>query len=502
MKKAISLILGLVIILTMFTGFSSTVSAAGVSDLKIGDYVQIGKYQDAAILWRVIEIDNNGPLLLSDKILAMKDFNAQDPNAPDTGNWMKRTDGSNFWETSNLRAWLNSTADVVTWPRGLYPSRAETPGDVYYDPEPGFLHDSNFTASERSLIKSVKQRQVLTDFEKNLDTYGGSSAEIWINSISQLGRNEVHNDKSVWVYGGPLYEEQYAYDLTEKIFLLDVWQIDRLFDNDNLKTTKGDPYIFAEYAKASGLKGKEADDNFNGYGRWYSRTPCVRSQGGDNINGVYLLGVGDGPQWLYDMAKRDWHKAFWSGESPAGNNKRCGIRPAFYLETALANIKSGSGSKGNPYVISGITLSAAPSQNSFEMNGKPVSIPQAYNISGNNYLQLRAIAVLLNGTASQFNVGWDGQYAVIETGKAYDGAANTANMKQTTNVKPSNTSFKIDGVVVTFEKVYLIDGDTNYLQLREVAEKLSGTKSQFNVYWDDATAKAVIVPGAKYTGTK
>ena len=120
---------------------------------------------------------------------------------------------------------------------------------------------------------------------------------------------------------------------------------------------------------------------------------------------------------------------------------------------------------GSAPVQSG-TLTAIPSKTSFEMNGKPVSVPQAYNINDNNYLQLRGIAVLLNGTKAQFNVGWDGKYAVIETGKAYSGEANYAAMQTTTNVRQSNTSFKIDGKPVTFEKAYLIDGDTNYLQLR------------------------------------
>ena len=52
----------------------------------------------------------------------------------------------------------------------------------------------------------------------------------------------------------------------------------------------------------------------------------------------------------------------------------------------------------------GERLVAVPSKTSFVMNGKPVSIKQAYNINDTNYLQLRAIAELLNGTDAQFNV--------------------------------------------------------------------------------------------------
>jgi len=147
-------------------------------------------------------------------------------------------------------------------------------------------------------------------------------------------------------------------------------------------------------------------------------------------------------------------------------------------------------------------LSATPSKTNFQMNGKSIDVPQAYNVKGNNYLQLRAIAELLNGTEAQFNVDWDGTYAVIETGKPFTGTTNPATLQDTTNVKVSTTEFKIDGQIVTFAKVYKIDGDTNYLQLREFAEKLRGTKSQFNVYWDEELKIAVIEPGKEYTGVK
>jgi hypothetical protein len=67
--------------------------------------------------------------------------------------------------------------------------------------------------------------------------------------------------------------------------------------------------------------------------------------------------------------------------------------------------------------------------------------------------------------------------------------------------KPSKTSFVMDGKAVTFDMAYSIDG-ANYIQLRSVAQMLTGTASQFNVYWDDAAGKAVIQTGVPYTGEK
>ena len=147
------------------------------------------------------------------------------------------------------------------------------------------------------------------------------------------------------------------------------------------------------------------------------------------------------------------------------------------------------------------SVTATPSKTSFVMNSEPVSVTAAYTINSTNYLQLRAIAAMLSGTTAQFNVGWDGQYAVIEPGKPYSGAVTETKLQKTTNVRQSGTKFKLKDEVFTFSDARLIDGDTNYLQLREFAQKLSGTASQFNVYWDGVAGQAVIQPGVAYTGT-
>jgi len=153
-----------------------------------------------------------------------------------------------------------------------------------------------------------------------------------------------------------------------------------------------------------------------------------------------------------------------------------------------------------PMTVGSSTPTARLSKMTFVMNGKAVSVPEAYNVSGNNYLQLRGVAALLNGTAAQFNVGWDGTYAVIETGKPYTGGVSPATLTETTNVRKSETQFKLDGQIISFDNAYFIGGNTNYLQLREVASKLLGTASQFNIYWDNAASQVVIVPGSVYTG--
>jgi len=150
--------------------------------------------------------------------------------------------------------------------------------------------------------------------------------------------------------------------------------------------------------------------------------------------------------------------------------------------------------------IADSTITATPSKTNFVINGQPVSVTAAYTISGTNYLQLRAIAAMLNGTTAQFDVGWDGQYAVIEPGKPYSGTVTEVKLQNTTNLRQSDTKFKMNGEIFTFADARLIGGDTNYLQLREFAQKMGSTASKFNVYWDSKAGQAVIEPGAVYTG--
>ncbi len=61
------------------------------------------------------------------------------------------------------------------------------------------------------------------------------------------------------------------------------------------------------------------------------------------------------------------------------------------------------------------------SHQNLRADGKHVEC-EKYNIDGSNYFKLRDIAMILNGTGSQFSVGWDGEKKVISvvTGGSYE----------------------------------------------------------------------------------
>lgn len=140
-----------------------------IYDAQAGDTVVFGSYNGETIEWRVLDVDNENQSvkLVAKNILTMKAI-----DAPESGDfnsdgeqdyWGKGTPadadlelqahvrGSNDWNTSNIRTWLNSEAEVVK-----YEGQAPVPGAMSehkngYQNEPGFLH--GFTEEDRSAIK-------------------------------------------------------------------------------------------------------------------------------------------------------------------------------------------------------------------------------------------------------------------------------------------------------------------------------------------------------------
>ena len=124
----------------------------------------------------------------------------------------------------------------------------------------------------------------------------------------------------------------------------------------------------------------------------------------------------------------------------------------------------------------------ATSQN-LTVNGEAKDT-EVYNIDGYNYFQLRDIAALLNGTNSQFSVGYDEATRTVSvtTGEAYAPTGDelaTGTDKSGTAVKSSQTVM-IDGEVADLSAYNL--GGNNFFQLRELGKAL-----KFYVHYDAET---------------
>jgi hypothetical protein len=106
----------------------------------------------------------------------------------------------------------------------------------------------------------------------------------------------------------------------------------------------------------------------------------------------------------------------------------------------------------------------------------------AYNINDNNYFKLRDIAYVLNGTAKQFAVGWDGVKNAISltTAKPYLSVGGEMTSSTGSNIKtatPTTAKIFLNSKEV-FLTAYNIDGN-NYFKLRDLGESLN-----FGVDWN------------------
>ncbi|MBQ7265001.1 MAG: hypothetical protein IJS61_02795 [Firmicutes bacterium] len=111
----------------------SELTPFALNSVTVGAYYQMGTYLDEPILWRCIAYDDKGPLMLSDRILAIKPFDAGGTNTSGSHNrgsfgydavgYYRQKYGSNYWGDSNIKDWLNSDADAgnVVWSCGNSP---------------------------------------------------------------------------------------------------------------------------------------------------------------------------------------------------------------------------------------------------------------------------------------------------------------------------------------------------------------------------------------------
>ena len=274
------------------------VQAASKPDIKVGDYVKMGTYNNASILWRCVSIDNNGPLMLADRIIDTLAYDAKtndNSSSKSHSRSYKRDDyGSNYWKDSNMRSWLNSTAEAgkVDWLCGNPPKDGYVSGVGAYNEKAGFLNA--FSKSEIAAMKTVTQRSLVSHPEYNKGIVDGdaNSDLLYYTDISEAVAN---------------YDSSYFETTTEKVFLLDVKQANAVWKN---------------------LKGYYVAYNNDGMAwPYWLRTPVTDCN--HDMRYISSSGqVGRYAPWYSDL----------------------GVRPAFYLDSEYFVATSGSGSQSNPYV--------------------------------------------------------------------------------------------------------------------------------------------------------
>lgn len=128
-----------------------------------------------------------------------------------------------------------------------------------------------------------------------------------------------------------------------------------------------------------------------------------------------------------------------------------------------------------------VVVTATPTNSKVMVDGKDIAF-EAYNIDGNNFFKLRDLAMAINGSSKQFQVGWDGANNAINlsTNAVYtpDGKELVISANPTAK-EATLTASKIylNGVEVQLT-AYNIGGN-NYFKLRDI-----GRIIDFAVTWD------------------
>ena len=144
-----------------------------------------------------------------------------------------------------------------------------------------------------------------------------------------------------------------------------------------------------------------------------------------------------------------------------------------------------------PVGVSAYTAVLSPQ--SLTVDGKPVNC-EKYNIDGSNYFKLRDLAMLLNGTGSQFGVGYDAnENAVLITpGQPYEpvGGELVVGEDKSASAVPSAQRVTVAGASAAGMSVFNLGGN-NFFKLRDLGNVLG-----FGVDYDAATNTAVVLSGA------
>ena len=294
-KKITAILLALCMAISILP---MSVQAASKPDIKVGDYVKMGTYNNASILWRCVSIDDNGPLMLADRIIDTLAYDAKtndNSNSKSHSRSYKRDDyGSNYWKDSNMRSWLNSTAaeGKVDWLCGNPPKDGYVSGVGAYNEKAGFLNA--FSKSEIAAMKTVTQRSLVSHPEYNKGIVNGdaNSDLLYYTDISYAAIN---------------YDSAYFETTTEKVFLLDVKQANAVWKN---------------------------------------------------LNGYYVAYNNDGMAWPYwlrtPVTDCNHDMRYISSSGQVGRYapwySDLGVRPAFYLDSEYFVTTSGSGSQSSPYI--------------------------------------------------------------------------------------------------------------------------------------------------------
>jgi hypothetical protein len=242
---------GLFLITLLFSisnTFSKTTEAAAdgrqlISSVSgTGTYLRFGRYGGEDLLWQVIDNDNGRIMLIADKIICFREFDTREESSR---NMERKEFGSNDWETSDIRTWLNSDNETIQYKRAPEAAAEVWQMQGSYNAVPGFLY--GFTKQEKDMIGTVPHKSILSIYDLHKKE-GGSSYYLWTNCISLLMQN---------------FERAYCQTVSDRVFLPDVREMKECVFDNGLKYRKK---ALSQAAQKIGISSRQ-------YVNYWLRTP-------------------------------------------------------------------------------------------------------------------------------------------------------------------------------------------------------------------------------------
>ena len=298
MKRILSLILSIVLMLSL-VNMPVNAESASEQSLKLGDYITLGCYNGEDIVWRYVADDENGKLMLCDRVLCERMYYC-DPNQ------FISTYMVDDWSNSAVRRWLNCDNTNDVW------KKAYSVNDLVDWNEDGFLSNCNFTETEKKAIKPSKIKSAL--FTSVHTQYAPVTGDLEVY-YSWSYRNLSENYTDYEFTGEALndYNRVKTHRPVDNMFLLDVTQALSVHKNFGDYIIKDAPY-------------------------W------LRTKAAYTYEYLTIAPIDE------KAAKVEKERGFEFKSQKC--EEKSGIRPAFYL-SEKSIILSGEGTRENPYRIDG-----------------------------------------------------------------------------------------------------------------------------------------------------
>lgn len=190
------------------------------SDIKPGETVVLGLYNEEPISWSVLRVNEDGTaVLVADNILTFKAYDGAESGKAyeydgkiylggnvdyDNYELLVQTMGSNSWSSSNIRTWLNSDSKVVEYTDSMPISKAMADGKNGYNTESGFLY--GFSEEEKNVIVTVMNSTKEYYFTKDGENFQNEGREtVSEDKVYLLTKNDVNDfaKAGISIYASP-----------------------------------------------------------------------------------------------------------------------------------------------------------------------------------------------------------------------------------------------------------------------------------------------------------